>query len=239
MGIAEPNKRRVSYIIPPPENDPPLLELPVFGTAADARPYPLVKTKQDTRNGSNGTKFASRNPFATEEPAKVPRYARHQLGISSLALDTTTVLAGCDAPGGILYTGGKDGLVASWELHVPHSKRRGRRYKNVPGKGTGSRVRWERIGDGGADWDDPEDEELGSHGETSSEDDDYAVENGGKRRREIPFEDRWEVDRDVLARQVSAQGGLLANYSKHRNQQHSESRCKRIRIGSMQWCCVT
>lgn len=206
MVIAEPNKRRVSYIIPPPEHEPPLLDLPPFGTAAEARSYPLV-TQKLSNAGSNGTPFASRNPFATPAegaPSKVPRYARHQLGISSLALDTTTVLSGTDAPGGILYTGGKDGLVASWELHVPHTKRRGRRYKPVAGRGTGGRVRWERIGDGGADWDDPEEEDVGSHGDSSSEEDDYVHDQNGsnRRRRDVPFEDKWEIDREALGRQV-------------------------------------
>ena len=63
----------------------------------------------------------------------------HLLGVNALALDTTTLTANSDSihlephsqdghhshsrrsrhslPGGILYTGGRDGMIASWDLH--------------------------------------------------------------------------------------------------------------------------
>ncbi|KAK9722920.1 hypothetical protein K7432_002305 [Basidiobolus ranarum] len=42
----------------------------------------------------------------------------HLLGINSLALDTSTS-ATSGAPEGILYSAGRDGLVSSWDLHLP------------------------------------------------------------------------------------------------------------------------
>lgn len=45
----------------------------------------------------------------------------HLLGVNALALDTSTFTAkdthGHGVPGGILYTGGRDGMIASWDLH--------------------------------------------------------------------------------------------------------------------------
>ncbi|KAF9293195.1 hypothetical protein BGZ74_011823 [Mortierella antarctica] len=45
----------------------------------------------------------------------------HLLGVNALALDTSTLTAkdthGHGVPGGILYTGGRDGMIASWDLH--------------------------------------------------------------------------------------------------------------------------
>lgn len=207
VGVSEPNKRRVSYIIPPPEHEPPTLELPGLGAApgGDARSYPYIAPKVGATNGAYN-QFASRNPFASPppEPESSARHPRHRLGISALALDTSTVLSGAGSPGGILYTGGRDGLVASWETHVPHTKRRGRRYRPVPGRGTGGRVRWERLGDGGADWEDDDGDDQGGD-DSSSEEEETTPDGTGvpKKRRDMTYEDRWEVDHAALARQVS------------------------------------
>ncbi|CAG8458613.1 6499_t:CDS:10 [Paraglomus occultum] len=43
----------------------------------------------------------------------------HFLGANSLALDTTTVNPKTGRPEGILYTAGRDGLIYSWDLHLP------------------------------------------------------------------------------------------------------------------------
>lgn len=67
---------------------------------------------------------------------------------------------------------------------------------------------WERIGDGGADWDgeDEDNDEAGSQGSTSSDDDDVSpalldTNGSGGKKRQVPFESRWEVDHDAI-RQV-------------------------------------
>ncbi|WOO83377.1 WD repeat-containing protein 48 [Vanrija pseudolonga] len=212
MGAADGNKRRVSYVIPAPDTASPVLELPPFGTGAEAtRSYPLLTPKRTNgRTSATTTQFASRNPFAPPPPlplkAAARTHPRHRLGITSLALDTSTVLSGNSAPGGILYTGGRDGLVAAWDLNISQQKRRGRRYRPVAGRGTGQRVRWERIGDGG-DWDDDDDDAAGEADDTSSDDDDTGAPletNGSGGRKKLAYEDRWEVDREVIARQPPA-----------------------------------
>ncbi|RIB12846.1 hypothetical protein C2G38_2041481 [Gigaspora rosea] len=43
----------------------------------------------------------------------------HLLGINSLALDTTTPNPETGKPEGILYSAGRDGVIASWDLHLP------------------------------------------------------------------------------------------------------------------------
>src|SRR5438874_377279 len=43
----------------------------------------------------------------------------HFLGANSLALDTTTVNPNTGQPEGILYSAGRDGLIYSWDLHLP------------------------------------------------------------------------------------------------------------------------
>ncbi len=207
VGVQEPNRRRVSYIIPPPDHDPTTLELPGLGAApgGDARSYPYINPKAGASNGA--AQFASRNPFASPQspqPQQEPRHPRHRLGISALALDTSTMLHGANSPGGILYTGGRDGLVASWETHVPHTRRRGKRYRPVPGRGTGGRVRWERLGDGGADWEDDDGDDQGAD-YSSSEDEEGTPDATGvpKKRKDVTYEDRWEVDHAAIARHVS------------------------------------
>jgi WD repeat-containing protein 48 len=206
-----PISRRVSYILPAPTEEPPLLALPPLGQRRRGNTSPNLIYKASTGN------FGSRNPFADEpSPATHPR---HCLGVTSLALDTSTLLANTSSPGGILYTGGRDGLVASWELGIPHKRRRGGRYEVLPGRG-GHKVKWERIGDGAEIYsDDEEDMEEREDSEDMDEDEGYSSEeevgegwegvNGdrmveGMRKRragrgEVPYEDRWEVDREELA----------------------------------------
>ena len=43
--------------------------------------------------------------------------------MASLALDTSTQLVGRSCPEGILYTGGRDGVVISWDLGIPTQQR--------------------------------------------------------------------------------------------------------------------
>ena len=208
--------RRVSYILPSPSDPPPLLSLPTLGERRHGHTSPNLVLKE-AHAQSNGSPFLSRNPFALSPPPqpRQPSHPRHCLGISSLALDTSTLLANTSSPGGILYTGGRDGLVASWELGVPHKRRRGAKYDCLPERG--GRAKWERIGDGAEMWadDEEEDEEDGDEDEgySSSEElgrEAWAGVNGervadGMRRRkagrgEVPYEDKWEIDRDELTR---------------------------------------
>lgn len=198
--------RRVSYILSSPSEPPPFLSLPPLGQTRKGRTAPLLVQKEQTPNGTSA--FQSRNPFL-DPPATPPpgtaSHPRHCLGVSALALDTSTLLANTSAPGGILYTGGRDGLVASWELGIPHKKRKGGRYDLAPLK---QRVKWERIGDSAEIWDDEDDEandfeEDAPEDEPSSSDEEMAegwIGVNGKKLREVPYEDRWEVDKAELAK---------------------------------------
>lgn len=76
-------------------------------------------------------------------------------------------------------------------------------------------VKWERIGDG-AEFFDDEDEES-DEDDVSSSDEDMGegwVGVGEGAKREVPYEDRWEVDHEVLnKRQVSLDIVIIADPS--------------------------
>ncbi|RPD52275.1 WD40 repeat-like protein [Lentinus tigrinus ALCF2SS1-6] len=176
-----PARRRVSYVIPPPSDPPPRLQLPPHGIP---------------RNGSVGPLLLPGLHTVTPPPA-TPRWAqhpRHRLGVSCLALDTSTQLVGRAAPEGILYTGGRDGLVISWDLGIP-MKRRAQRY-GVAGQ---SLRRWEVM----TNWADDIIEEEAEEGDEYRSDGDVLGEVTGKTRRRIPqdsaipYEEQWETDMDA------------------------------------------
>ncbi|WWD18801.1 hypothetical protein CI109_103256 [Kwoniella shandongensis] len=198
--------RRVSYILPSPDQPPPLLSLPPLGQPRQGHTSPFLIPKADATPNGNGTPspgltLGSRNPFLVSTPpaAVKPQHPRHCLGINSLALDTSTILADSNSPGGILYSGGRDGLVASWDLGVPHRRRRGARYEGLPGRS--DRVKWERIGDGAEFFDDDDLDDLDEDEGISSEEETegwIGVADGS--RGEVPYEDRWEVDKEELSK---------------------------------------
>ena len=104
-------RRRVSYVIPPPTEPVPRLQLPPIHTPASPprssapllRPSPVQPALPQTQRA----------------PAPATQHPRHRLGVACLALDPSTHLVGRHAPEGILYTGGRDGLVIAWDLAVP------------------------------------------------------------------------------------------------------------------------
>ncbi|CAG8499312.1 1077_t:CDS:10 [Ambispora leptoticha] len=51
----------------------------------------------------------------------------HLLGVNSLAIDTNTVNPDSGKPEGILYTAGRDGVISSWDLHLPFREKKERR----------------------------------------------------------------------------------------------------------------
>ncbi|GAA5947003.1 hypothetical protein JCM3765_002113 [Sporobolomyces pararoseus] len=112
--------RRVSYVIPPPSHPPPLLALPPFGVPRRGHTTPLFDFTGQTAE-------ASRHKYVHEQEA----HPRHRLPVQALAIDLSTALSHDGVqdttPDGILYTGGRDGLLCSWELGLP-TKRRRRRY---------------------------------------------------------------------------------------------------------------
>ena len=130
-------------------------------------------------------------------------------------------------------------MVASWELGIPHKRRRGGKYEILPGRG-GGRAKWERIGDGAYMWDEDEDgdgegEVEGEEGEFEEDEEGYSsdenlggdgwvgvdgdrVADGMRRRRagrgEVAYEDRWEVDRDELLRRKVGSITLIYHLNK-------------------------
>ncbi|KAH8105298.1 WD40 repeat-like protein [Cristinia sonorae] len=184
MVVPQP-RRRLSYVIPSPADPPPRLQLPPHG-------YP--------RNGSIGpiiTPLRSDDVHAHVQPRR-PNHPRHRLGVACLALDTSTQLVGRANPEGILYSGGRDGLVISWDLGVP-MKRRSKRYGVSTDSLRRSTGRWE-VMTGWAD-DVPDDDFDEDEGKSDGDILGEAKPNGSRRRRrnagpesDIPYEEQWETD---------------------------------------------
>ncbi len=167
------NPRRVSYVL--------LLALPPLTEPRNGRvsPFIIPHSNQDRENDNLSTPeidpaIDSSNPFFSPEelaPSRPrstrskkepePTHPRHCLGVSALALDTSTILSGSSSPQGIVYTGGRDGLVASWELGIPHKRRSRARWTGSGGSKKTQRVRWERL---------EEEEDLGWGGGGNEED---------------------------------------------------------------------
>ena len=78
-------RKRVSYILPPPSESTPLLQLPPLGVSRLGAIGPLLVTS----TAKGGQRAVSDRP----------QHPRHRLGIASLALDTSTQLLGHQAPG--------------------------------------------------------------------------------------------------------------------------------------------
>jgi len=181
------SRRRVSYVIPPPLGSVPYLRLPPCGISRLGSVAPLLLPSQRHVEEQGDSPTWSRHP-------------RHRLGVASLALDTSTHLAGRNAPEGILYTGGRDGLVLSWDLGVPMKKRK---VKDDGLRRSGGR--WEIMTGWGDDVIDEEGEE-GDERPTSDGDILGEVTAGSSRRGQrilrrsnsLPLEHQWETDLDTF-----------------------------------------
>ncbi|KIJ17442.1 hypothetical protein PAXINDRAFT_168100 [Paxillus involutus ATCC 200175] len=179
-----PSKRRLSYVIPPPTDHVLRLKLPSLGIPRNGSPRPLLLPSQ----------HQPEEPHESSQP-------RHRLAVMSFALDSTTQLQGRAAPEGILYTGGRDGQVISWDLGLPLRRRRAAPSRR-------SRVaRWEML-TGMADdaLDEETEEEERRDGDVLGD----VKESGGRRRRnsmrdDIPYERQWELDPERLEFGTQAQ----------------------------------
>ena len=188
-----PTRRRISYTIPPPTDPLPQFQLPPFAIS---------------RNGSTGPLLipspSQKKPIASTDGTG-PRHPRHRLGVVSLALDTSTLLAGGRAaPEGILYSGARDGLVCSWDLGFPMKKKKGEPPLS-PSLLRRGRCRWEVITGWG---DDAVDEECGEEGvddkPRNGSDGDVLGEVGSTRKKipahtdgSVPYEFQWETDSEA------------------------------------------
>ncbi|KAG6916840.1 hypothetical protein DXG01_005139 [Tephrocybe rancida] len=163
-------RRRVSYVIPPPAEPVPRLQLPPHGIS---------------RLGSTGPLLIPLRNVEPEAP-RSNKYPRHRLGISSLALDTSTQLSGRGTPEGILYSAGRDGLIISWDLGIPMKKRKAKHDDTL------RRRDWELM-TGWADEEEIEDV-VQSSGDILGD-----VTISPRRRQRInsqviPYEKQWETD---------------------------------------------
>lgn len=170
-----PPRRRVSYVIPLPVDHVPRLRLPPLGLPRNGSPRPLLFPSQ-------------------HQPEAPPKHSqpRHRLGVTSLALDTTTQLDGLETPQGILYTGSRDGQVISWDLGLRLCPRRN------PSSRRNRAARWETL-TGMADASEETEEEERRDGDILGD----VKESGGRRRRssadnDTPYEHQWELDPGAL-----------------------------------------
>jgi WD repeat-containing protein 48 len=167
-------------VIPPPTDDVPRLRLPPFGILRNGSIRPLL--------------IPSQTPLTDSKNISENSHPRHRLGAMSLALDTTTRLEGRNAPEGILYTGGRDGLIISWDLGLPFRRRHDSRHRRDRSD------RWEMLTGMG-------DETLAEEAEEDERRDGDVLgdvkEGGGRKRRgsttdQLPYELQWQLDSDAL-----------------------------------------
>jgi len=178
--MVAPARRRVSYVIPPQSGSTPRLQLPPPGV---------------TRRGSIFPLLIPLEPIAIPHSPSTRTFShpKHRLPVASLALDSITHLAGRPSPEGILYTGGRDGMVISWDLHLPTRQRPTRLSK--PQRG-----RWEMLTGWGDDWYDGGEEDDTENGPSVGTDGDVlgdVTASARKRRKSSAAsneEEYWELD---------------------------------------------
>lgn len=120
-----PTVQRISYVLPNVERPPRYFALPTLSQASEGPAYvrsgPLLLPHPEDEALLSGTR--SLNSPSTSHPL-------HSLPICSLAIDTSTIVqngdrsASSNAPEGILYAGGRDGMISAWGLALPMRKRR-------------------------------------------------------------------------------------------------------------------
>ena len=174
-------RKRVSYVIPPTAAPVPRLRLPPLPVARLGRSAPLLIPDDDS----------------PDDPSEhgPPRHPRHRLPVASLTLDTCTILEGRHAPEGILYSGGRDGLVLSWDLGLPMKKRALENGRSPFKRGT-----WEVM----TGWaDELEDEDADGSDRAISDGDvigDVPLSAHVRRKHmlselhTVPYEQQWETD---------------------------------------------
>jgi WD repeat-containing protein 48 len=126
------------------------------------------------------------------------------LGVVCLAIDTSTHLVGRSAPEGILYTGGRDGLVMSWDLRIPMKKRQHGTRGLKEDEGFRRPVgRWQLM----TGWGDEAIDDEAEEAEVKPIDGDVlgdVLPGGGRRKKRvnqidsIPHGREWETDVDAF-----------------------------------------
>ncbi|KAG8844040.1 hypothetical protein FRB96_003304 [Tulasnella sp. 330] len=183
--------RRVSYIVPPPTSRPKRLLLPPLDVPRHGRTTPLLILAPEDRASAAAPETEALNAGSYfGQSSKAPQ---HRLGVTALALDATTQLAGHSNPEGILYSGGRDGLIIAWEQNTPMRRRT---YPYGCDERTGKAMgRWEVM----TGWDDD------FESDEDDEDSDGWVDGAPNQLQDtIPFEDRWEPDYENMTDHRSA-----------------------------------
>lgn len=173
----------------------------------------LLSTSFTASSSSAATSTSSRHYHSNN--TTVQRHPEHTLGIAALALDTSTIIDNSSSPsrkktpGGILYSGGRDGLVASWELALPFKKRdpeegflgrKGRRKKYQP--------RWAEDTYADENFEDDENEEDDS---SSDEESSGAVDAVRSRRNMNSHRDLYEDGEEAEELLLGDDGGYQAS----------------------------
>jgi len=179
--MVAPARRRVSYVIPPPQPESiPRLQLPSLGVTRPGSVLPLLIPLEPIAIPHNPSPHGFSHP-------------KHRLPVASLALDSITHLTGEPSPEGILYTGGRDGMVISWDLHLPTRQRPIKPSK--PQKG-----RWEMLTGWGDNWyDDGEEDDTENEPSVGTDGDvlgDVTASVRKRRKSSVASnnEDYWELD---------------------------------------------
>ncbi|TFK19214.1 WD40 repeat-like protein [Coprinopsis marcescibilis] len=170
-------KGRVSYIIPPSTGHVRRFQLPPHGSQRLGAVAPILVPHlvQTVHN--------------VDETPSWARHPRHRLGVAALAIDSSTFLAGRSSPEGILYSGGRDGLIIARDLGVRMKKRTNQSVVRP-------KDRWEMI----TGWADDAIEEETDESDERGTDGDVLGEVTGKRQRaasvsqDLPIENQWETD---------------------------------------------
>lgn len=185
--VPPPPHRRVSYVVPPPSAGErlPVLGLPPWDVRRRGHPGPLyterARALSPNGNGNGAGRESSDHP-------------RHRLAVQALALDLSTALSSTEAepaPAGILYTGGRDGLVSSWELGLPTRRRRAR-Y----GHESSARGGRERRGDGSDDSDSSLSDDQDDEDDRTGRDADLDPDLEGVGRRTVSVGSRKRLRRE-------------------------------------------
>ena len=213
-----PPKRRVSYVIPPPVDHVPRLKLPPLSLPRHGSPRPLL--------------FPSQHQ---PEVPPTPTHPRHRLGVTSLALDTTTRLQGLPTPQGILYTGSRDGQVISWDLGLSLRSRRNSSSRR------NRAARWETL-TGMADAGEETEEEERRDGDILGD----VKEIGGRKWRSSIYDDthyehQWELDPETLNVTTVRKPSISRHILNQRDTRtlDSDSVHKCTQIGSMTYSFAT
>lgn len=243
--------RRISYVIPPPTQPIPRLALPRPGADRHGLAKPLL-IPENAPDGSSAVNLdnwdsledvielstpptstldiSQANPKSTSTTTgaagtitSLGQHPKHRLGVTSFALDTSTMLSGKTKPEGILYSGGRDGVVIAHELGAS-LKQRLKPYgsEKVPGRS------WESI----TGWMDNYDYDQ----DFGTDADGHAFSTAS-----IPFEDSWELELSsgeptVVSSPQTSPSRLLTTNSRNAP---SGNQFNVIPIGSMIFCCVT